>query len=99
MARFQVYRLKSESVLAIDLQANMLSDLPTRIMVPLYPPSEMPWSISRLNPRFLIDGQAYVMATQRMAAIPVAEIGKSVADLTRDADAIMAATDFLFQGF
>jgi toxin CcdB len=39
------------------------------------------------------------MATQRMAALPVSEIGETVADLTGQADAITAATDFLFQGF
>ena len=35
MARFRVYRLKSESVLAIDLQTNMLDDLPSRVMASL----------------------------------------------------------------
>ena len=39
------------------------------------------------------------MATQRMAALPASEIGETVADLTGHADAITAATDFLFQGF
>jgi toxin CcdB len=99
MARFQVYRLKSEPILAIDLQANILGDLPSKVMVPLYPVGDMSWSISRLNPRFLINGEHYVMATQRIAAVPVSEIGETVADLTGHADAITAATDFLFQGF
>ena len=99
MARFKVYRLKSEPILAIDLQTNMLDDLPSRVMVPLYRVGDMSWSISRLNPRFLINGELYVMATQRMAALPVAEIGEPVANLTSHADTITAATDFLFQGF
>jgi toxin CcdB len=99
MARFQVYRLKSEPILALDLQSNILSDLPSRVMVPLYLVGDMSWSISRLNPRFLINGEHYVMATQRMAALSVSEIGEIVADLTGHADAITAATDFLFQGF
>ncbi|EJT03130.1 CcdB protein [Rhizobium sp. CCGE 510] len=33
MARFHVYRLKSGNILAIDLQANLLDDLPSRVMV------------------------------------------------------------------
>jgi toxin CcdB len=69
------------------------------VMVPLYRVGGMSWSISRLNPRFLINGEPYVMATQRMAALPVSEIGEPVADLASQADAITAATDFLFQGF
>lgn len=99
MARFQVYRLKSEPVLVIDLQANILSDLPSRMVAPLYPVRDMSWSISRLNPRFLINGESYVMATQRMAALPLSEVRERVADLSSDADAVTAATDFLFQGF
>ena len=99
MARFHVYRLRSDGVSAIDLQANILSDLPSRLMAPLYPVAEMSWSISRLNPRFAIGGELYAMATQRMAAIPVSEIGPELADLSARSDDIIAATDFLFQGF
>ncbi|EJZ22023.1 CcdB family protein [Rhizobium sp. Pop5] len=99
MARFHVYRLKSGDVLAIDLQAKLLDDLPTRIMVPLYPFQELSWSISRLNPHFPIEGEIYVMATQRMATIPTAEVGEAVADLSGKSDAVIGAMDFLFQGF
>jgi toxin CcdB len=99
MARFHVYRLKSDDVLALDLQADLLDSLPSRVMVPLYPAEAMTWSISGLNPRFSIEGQLYVMAVQRMASVPVAEIGKPVTDLSAQRDAIIAATDFLFQGF
>jgi toxin CcdB len=99
MSRFHVYRLKQEDVLAIDLQADLLANLPSRVMVPFYPVEDMPWSMSRLTPRFDIDGTTYVMATQRMAAISVNQIGDTVADLTSKADEIAAALDFLFLGF
>lgn len=39
------------------------------------------------------------MATQRMVAVPIQEIGDFVADLSNRRDDIVAATDFLFQGF
>jgi toxin CcdB len=52
VARFHVYRLKNGNVLAIDLQADLLDDLPTRVMVPLHSVEELSWSMSRLNPRF-----------------------------------------------
>ncbi|AHG47714.1 pirin [Rhizobium leguminosarum bv. trifolii CB782] len=99
MARFHVYRLKTGNVLAIDLQANLLDDLPSRVMVPLHPVQELSWSISRLNPRFAIEGDIYVMATQRMASIPTTEIARAIADLSGKSDAITGALDFLFQGF
>ena len=99
MARFQVYRLKQDKVLAVDLQADLLSNLPSRIMAPLYPVQEMSWAMVRLNPRFDIDRTAYVMATQRMAAIETRNLGPVIADLSSRADDITAALDFLFQGF
>ncbi|MFS8143976.1 CcdB family protein [Rhizobium sp. BR 249] len=99
MARFHAHQLKNENILAIDLQANLLDDLPSRVMVPLYPVRELSWSISRLNPRFSIEGEIYVMATQRMASVPTSEIGKAIADLSGKSDAIIGAMDFFFQGF
>ncbi|MDM9646847.1 CcdB family protein [Rhizobium sp. S163] len=99
MARFRVYRLKGDDVLAIDLQSDFLDDLPSRVMAPLHNIEGMSWAISRLNPRVTVNGRTYVMATQRMASIPLTEIGAEVADLSSRSDDITAALDFLFQGF
>lgn len=99
MARFSAYRMTSSHILALNLQADILDDLKTRIIAPLYPVSELSWTMSRLNPRFTINSETYVMATQRMVAVPVHEMGEFVIDLSKHSDAIIAATDFLFQGF
>ncbi|WP_117193949.1 CcdB family protein [Rhizobium terrae] len=99
MARFEVFRMKDEPFLLLDLQSDLLDTLPTRVVVPLFPASEMSWSIDRLNPRFEIDGHVYVMATQRMAAVKANEFGPFVTDLKAHSDTITKATDFLFQGF
>lgn len=99
MARFHVYRLKQDNVLVIDLQSDLLGDLKTRVMAPLYDQKEFNWSFPRLTPMFVIEGKTYVMATQRMAAVNVKEVGEQVADLSAQADAILNALDFLFQGF
>eukprot|EP01035_Chromulina_nebulosa_P005166 gene5166-biopygen4344 len=76
MTRFQVYRSRHDDLLLLDLQADFLDVLKTRIVAPLLPVTEMPWTLGQLNPRFEIAGRVYVMATQRMAAIGVAEIGE-----------------------
>jgi len=99
MARFDVYRSKDGPVLLLDLQADLLDSLPTRVVAPLYPLAEMSWSIDRLNPRLEVGGLLYVMATQRMAAVEVNEVGPVVTRLSSHSDAITNATDFLFQGF
>lgn len=99
MARFRVHRLKSEDQLVIDLQSDFLQDLPTRVVAPLQSVDTVSWVIARLTPRLEVNGKTYVMATHRLAALPLAEIGPAIADLSSRADEITGATDFLFQGF
>ncbi|MGL3608192.1 CcdB family protein [Rhizobium sp. G187] len=99
MARFQVHRLKSADQLVIDLQSDFLQDLPTRVVAPLHPVETVSWLIARLTPRFEVGDKTYVMAAHRLAALPLSEIGPSIANLSHKADEITAATDFLFQGF
>ena len=56
MARFHVYRLKQDNVLVIDLQSDLLGDLKTRMMAPLYDQKEFNWSFPRLTPTFTSNG-------------------------------------------
>ncbi len=99
MARFHAYRLRQGGALVLDLQADLLSDLQTRNVAPLLLPGELSRLIGRLNPKFDVGGQPYVLATQFMGVVALGELGETVADLTRHSDVITAATDFLFQGF
>lgn len=99
MARFHVYRLGHSEALVLDLQSDLLTELTTRTMAPLLQPEDLPRTMRQLNPRFLVGGQPYIMATQFIGAVSIHEIGSAVADLTADGDRITAAVDFLFQGF
>ncbi len=99
MARFHVYRLKQGKTLVVDLQADLFDALRTRIVAPLIPASEFGHAMSRLNPPVTIGGEAHVIATHLMAAVSVSEIGDVVTDLSNHRNAIVAATDFAFQGF
>ncbi|WP_377295004.1 CcdB family protein [Rhizobium sp. SG2393] len=99
MRRFQAYRIGDGDALAVDLQSNLLSGLETRVVAPLIPSSDVSKVVSRLNPRFTINGRSYVMMTEFLTSIHMRDIGELVADLSSRADDIVAATDFLFQGF
>jgi toxin CcdB len=99
MARFHVYRLLSDNILAIDLQSDLLGDLKSRVMAPLYLLEETPWFFQRLTPKFVIEGQTHIVAIQRMAAVSCHEIGEEVADFSSDSDIIIRSLDFLFQGY
>ncbi|OJU01084.1 MAG: hypothetical protein BGN83_07225 [Rhizobium sp. 63-7] len=99
MARFTVYRLGHGGTLALDLQSNLLDGLHTRVVAPLVHESDVETFVRWLNPRFEIDGEVYVMMTEFLAAISSKDLREPIADLSHKADMIIAATDFLFQGF
>ncbi|OLP59090.1 hypothetical protein BJF93_03990 [Xaviernesmea oryzae] len=99
MARFHVYRLEPDDALVLDVQSSLLVNLDTRAVVPLLPTTALSPIMARLNPKFTIDGDLYVMATQFIGVVSDRSIGLSVSNLTARADDIIAALDFLFQGF
>lgn len=49
--------------------------------------------------RFEVNGQSVVMVTQFMAAVPVAELHEPVASLEHRRNEVLAAIDFLHQGW
>jgi toxin CcdB len=99
MARFHVWRLRSSNLLGIELQADLLDDLNTRILAPLLPADTLESYVDRLYPSFEIAGCTYVMMTQHWSGVPLNELGDVVAELSAKWDRITTATDFLFQGF
>jgi toxin CcdB len=99
MARFDVYALTGSGGYVIDCQADILSDIGTRFVVPLLREGEVPPSVPRLHPRFEIEGEWLVMATHLAATVPVRGLGMRVLTLKDQGDAISAALDVLLMGF
>ena len=99
MARFDLYENREGAGYLLDVQANLMSSLNTRIVVPLLLRRDAPKPAGRLNPIFQIEGKAYIMATQFMASVPVSELGDRVGSLERRDVEIGDALDMLFVGF
>lgn len=99
MAKFDVYPGSGKDSLLLDLQADLLDTLNTRMVVPLMAASKAPIPAKRLNPVFPIDGAEYVMVTQFMAAVPRTILRDPVASLKDRSEDITAAIDMLTQGF
>lgn len=100
MARFTVYpALEPEGSFLLDVQADVMRHLNTRLVVPLMPLSKAPTPATRLNPLFTIDGKQYSMVTQYMASIPANELKRAALSLSDRRDEIVAAIDLLLQGF
>ena len=102
MARFDVFRFKSSTApLVVDVQADLLSDLATRIVVPLSPADIAgKEAAARLKPVMEIKGERYVLMTTDLAALPVKRLGAFVENVeSRYRKEITDALDFLFLGF
>ncbi len=99
MARFDVYENSDGEGYLLDVQADLLNHLNTRIVVPLLPVEIAPKPAKTLNPCFEIAGENLVMATQFMAAIPTNILPNPLINLHWRHDEIIAAIDFLMQGF
>lgn len=97
MAQFDVIALKSGEWV-IDCQADLLSDISTRFVIPLHLPQNAPPVQPRLNPTFRIAGEPHVMVTQFAGAVPVSELGATIASLDEDQFTIKNAIDMLLTG-
>ena len=89
----------SEDQLVLDCQADLLSGLNTRVIVPLLEPAQLPKPIKGLNPVFDIGGSNYVMATQFAATIQVRQLGDQIASLHAHDAVISKAFDMLLTGY
>ncbi len=94
MARFDVHLLRSFTQV-IDVQANLLSPLATRVVVPLLPQAALPKPIRDLNPVLDLAGAPHILLAQAIASVPRAELGAPIATLAAHQDAITRALDTL----
>jgi toxin CcdB len=82
----------------LDVQADLLSELATRVVVPLVRAASFGRRASRLHPAFTVGGQDVVMATHLIAAVRRSTVGSYVASLRDQRDVIIAAIDVLWSG-
>lgn len=60
----------------VDVQSDLLSDLQTRVVVPLKPLAEYTIPADRLNPVIQITGDDWVLLPQFIGTVGLAEIGE-----------------------
>lgn len=99
MAKYDVYPSPGGVGFVVDVQTDLLDGLATRVVVPLLPAGSAPIPAKLLNPVFEIGGDAHVMVTQFLSAVPVQPLRAPVSNLGERADEITRALDMLFQGF
>lgn len=99
MAQFDVYRSRTPSEYLLDCQADLLSDLNTRFVVPLMPIDVAPIAAKRLNPIFEIEGEACAMVTQYASTVAASELRDFVLSLADHDFVVGNAIDMLISGY
>ena len=104
MAQFDVHentnhKTRKAIPYLLIVQADVLDELATRVVVPLFAAAIMSKSAQHLNPAFTINRTRVVMSTAELAGIPAQALGKKVASLKEQRNEIIAALDFLITGF
>lgn len=79
------------------LQADVLSELNTRLVAPLIPPKSIPF-FERLMPAVEVDGARLVVDPTNMAAIHIRHLKDLVTNLSGERDRILAAIDLVVLG-
>ncbi|MDD2850589.1 MAG: CcdB family protein [Desulfuromonadaceae bacterium] len=104
MAQFDVYENENQETrqlfpYLLDAQAEMLNNLPTRVVIPLLAISEISKPIPVLNPVFDIEQTQVLMSTPQLVGIHTALLGRKVCSIQDKRDEVIAALDLLFTGY
>ena len=105
MAQFTVYRNKNQKSKAdvpylVDVQSDLLSELSTRVVIPLYTKKSLSIKpMTRLTPELQIEGKKFILMTPQMAGISVNELGDPVCEITKNRNDVISSIDLLITGF
>ena len=98
MARYDAFPNPEGRGWLLDVQADLLRDLNTRVVVPLMPTDTAPRPARGLNPVFRLEGQEHVMVTQFLSAVLAGLVSGRAMSLAAEATAISNALDLLLTG-
>ena len=104
MAQFDVYENMNHDTCEIfpyllDIQADVLNDLPTRVVVPLVLSSVLKKTIPILTPQFKIIETEVRMVTPQLVGVQMHVLGTRICSLKDQRGEIIAALDLLVTGF
>jgi len=91
---------KSRVPYLLDVQNDLLSELTTRVVIPLYIKRSTAFKpITTLTPELSVEGKKYLLMTPQLAGIAIENLGEAVADLSKHRGEIIGAVDLLITGF
>ena len=105
MPQFDVYRnanteTRERFPLLVDVQAELLEDLGTRVVVPLSRAVELTqFPMTYLTPMVTFEDTVYLLMTPQLAGISRAELGPHAGSVANQERTISTALEFLTRGF
>ena len=104
MAQFDVYENEEPESremipFLLDVQHGLHASLKTCTVVPLVAITSANDAVAKLCPCFNIAGKEVFMSTPEMAGYPSADLKIQISTLAGSRDEILAAIDFLLNGF
>ena len=96
MAQFDLFRLRSGQ-LVVDLQTDLIGIEASRIVAPLRDAGRY-MAFPGLTPSVEVEGTAWIVRVQELAAVPGAELRDPVGSLSDQRDALKRALDILIDG-
>jgi toxin CcdB len=104
MPQFDVYpnpdpQTKLRFPLLLDVQSDLLSDLHSRVVIPLCVVRREDDRIEKLLPQLQVNERDYVLMTPQLAGVSSKLLGRKVANIAPCRGEILAALDFLIVGY
>jgi toxin CcdB len=105
VAQFTVYRNKSPRTRAalpflVDVQADLLEQLQTRVVIPLAKAAGLTKKpLSHVTPLLKFERESYVLMTPQLAGISCSDLGAAAGSLAAERQVILGAIDFLLLAF
>ena len=90
--------VNAHGTLLLDVQADLITRMVTRVVAPLLPAETAPIAIGRLNPIFEIDGKRDVLFPQLISAVAQSSLSHPIGSLRNRSDEIAGALDMLLYG-
>jgi len=103
MAQFDVYtnpNLESQQRIPylLDIQADLLDNLSTRVLVPLYHQGNIIRLLQHLNPTVHVNDSPFIASVAELSAVSVHVLSNPVDNISHEHERIIAAIDLLMTG-
>ncbi|MFZ4736244.1 MAG: CcdB family protein [Bradymonadia bacterium] len=82
----------------LDVQADLLRSLQSRVVVPLYDPEAFGPPARKLNPVLVVEGRPVIASFAEIAGVPVSALGEKVDRVEHERTTLVSALDCLLSG-